>query len=227
MRLLIIEDDQELQKVLKKGLESQGFSVDVTGSGREGLELLDVNEYDLLLLDLNLPDIDGLEILSQIRNDGKNIPVIILSAHNTLSYRVNGLDLGADDYLVKPFDFIELKSRIHAVIRRAYGRSHPEIKIDKLRLIPGNRSAYFDGEMLELSGKEYDLLEYLASNYPEIVSSESIISHIYDDTFDPFSSVLRVHFLNLRKKISRVTPVIKIETIKGVGYRLWVDKSNI
>lgn len=129
MRLLVIEDDQELRSVLVKGLSNQGFQVDYAANGEDGLQLLDLNEYDTLLLDLNLPDIDGLEVLSTLRETGKNTPVIILSARNTISQRTAGLDLGADDYLVKPFDFIELKSRIHAVIRRAYGRSNPDIKI--------------------------------------------------------------------------------------------------
>lgn len=224
MRLLVIEDDLQLQNVLVKGLESQGFQVDAAGNGTNGLAYLSYNEYDTLLLDLNLPDMDGLELLAQLRNEGNNIPIIILSARNTIPQRAAGLDLGADDYLVKPFDFVELNSRIHAVIRRAYGRSNPDIKIGLLRLVPANRSVYYQDIPIELSSKEYDLLEYLASNYPTTVSAESIIAHIYDDSFDPFSSVLRVHFLNLRKKLSKASEKIHIETVKGIGYRLWVEE---
>ncbi|MEG1779134.1 MAG: response regulator transcription factor [Oscillospiraceae bacterium] len=220
MRILIIEDDASLSKLMSQGLDAMGFCTDIASDGTMGEEKIELNTYDAVLLDLNLPDMDGLEVLSNIRKAGNNLPVIIVSARNDVMQRTNGLDLGADDYIVKPFDFSELRARIQAVIRRFYGRSNADISIGDLTINPSIRSISFCGKKLELSAKEFDILEFLASSYPHPVSAEEIIEHVYNEEFDEFSSVLRVHMANLRKKIGRVYSKPVIETLKGKGYRI-------
>ena len=223
MRVLIIEDDKVLSYEMKKGLEQKGFTVDIANSGLAGEEKAYVTNYDVILLDLNLPDKDGLDILSFLRDNNRNIPVIIVSARDRLEDRVSGLDLGADDYIVKPFDFVEMASRIQAVIRRFYGRTNPEIKISQLTINPQKRSVFYEETRVDLSSKEFDILYYLAENYPHVVSSEMIAEHIYDEFFDPFSSVLRVHIANLRKKLKQVAGYDLLITYKGKGYGLCDD----
>ncbi len=221
MRLLIIEDDKRLADEMKIGLERQGFTIDIANTGLEGEEKAYITDYDAVLLDLNLPDKDGLEILSYLRSNERNMPVLIVSARDTASERSTGLDLGADDYIVKPFDFIELTSRIRAVVRRFYGRTNPIITIGSLSINPAIQTALWDNEVIPLSTKEFDILFYLAERHPEIVSSEDIIEHTYNEDFDLFSSVLRVHISNLRKKLQAAIGQNLLITIKGKGYCLW------
>lgn len=226
MRLLIIEDDKQLAGEMKIGLERQGFTVDTAHTGLEGEEKAFVTDYDAVLLDLNLPDKDGIEILSYLRNSGRNMPVLIVSARDTARERSMGLDLGADDYIVKPFDFIELTSRIRAVVRRFYGRTSPKIRIGGLTVDPAVRTALWEGEAIPLSAKEFDILLYLAERHPEVVSGEEIIEHTYNEEFDMFSSVLRVHISNLRKKLQAAGGQNLLVTVKGKGYRLWNDSEK-
>ena len=226
MRLLIIEDDKQLAGEMRIGLERQGFTVDTAHTGLEGEEKAFVTDYDAVLLDLNLPDKDGIEILSYLRSSGRNMPVLIVSARDTARERSAGLDLGADDYIVKPFDFIELTSRIRAVVRRFYGRTNPEIRIGGLTVNPAARTALWEGEAIPLSAKEFDILLYLAERHPEVVSGEEIIEHTYNEEFDLFSSVLRVHISNLRKKLQAAGGQNLLVTIKGKGYRLWNDSEK-
>ncbi len=221
MRLLIIEDDKRLADEMKIGLERQGFTIDIANTGLEGEEKAYITDYDAVLLDLNLPDKDGLEILSYLRSNERNMPVLIVSARDTARERSTGLDLGADDYIVKPFDFIELTSRIRAVVRRFYGRTNPIITIGSLSINPAIQTALWDNEVIPLSTKEFDILFYLAERHPEIVSSEDIIEHTYNEDFDLFSSVLRVHISNLRKKLQAAIGQNLLITIKGKGYCLW------
>lgn len=220
MRILIIEDDKQLSYEMKEGLEQRGFTIDIANTGMEGEEKAYVTNYDVILLDLNLPDKDGIEILTFLRDNDRNIPVIIVSARDEIEHRIRGLDLGADDYIVKPFDFVEMTSRIHAVIRRFYGRLSPQIVIDQLNISPKERSAYYFETSIELTAKEFDILLYIAENYPNVVSSEMIAEHVYDEFFDPFSSVLRVHIANLRRKLIQSAGKDLLITIKGKGYRL-------
>lgn len=221
MRLLIIEDDIQLADEMRTGLERQGFTIDIANTGLDGEEKAYVTDYDAVLLDLNLPDKDGLEILSYLRNNKRNMPVLIVTARDTVRERSTGLDLGADDYIIKPFDFIELTSRIRAVVRRFYGRTNPKITIGSLSVNPATQTALWENEIISLSTKEFDILLYLAERHPEIVSSEDIIEHTYDEDFDPFSSVLRVHISNLRKKLQAAGGQNLLITIKGKGYCLW------
>lgn len=221
MRLLVIEDDRQLSKEMKIGLERQGFLVDIANTGMDGEEKAYVTDYDAVLLDLNLPDKDGLEILSFLRSNGRNLPILIVSARGNVRERSAGLDLGADDYIVKPFDFVELTSRIHAVVRRFYGRTNPKITVGALSVNPAARTVYWEKEAIPLSAKEFDILFYLAECFPQVVSGEQIIEHTYDEEFDLFSSVLRVHISNLRKKLQVASGRNLLITVKGKGYCLW------
>ncbi|MCB2311465.1 response regulator transcription factor [Clostridium tagluense] len=224
MRLLIIEDDKELSYVMKIGLEKSGFTTDVANTGFEGEEKAFANSYDSILLDLNLPDKDGLEILSFLRENDIHTPIIIVSARDEVQQRALGLNSGADDYIIKPFDFVELEARIQAVIRRFYGRTKNEIDLGKIKVYPHTRKVFVGEFETVLSAKEFDILEYLASRSPDIVSSEDIVEHVYDEFYDPFSSVLRVHIANLRKKLTRKGGEGLLITIKGKGYQLCEKK---
>ncbi|MFS0783811.1 response regulator transcription factor [Bacillus sp. 1P06AnD] len=220
MRVLIIEDNIQLALSVKKGLENSGFYVDVSYSGMDGEEKAFVNSYDVILLDLNLPDLDGLEILSFLRNSKSDVPVIIISARDEIDQRALGLDLGADDYIVKPFQLVELRARIQAVIRRFHGRANPVITVGNMVINPAARTVKIDGKLVSLAAKEFDILEYLAEKHPAVVSAEEIAEHIYDENFDPMSSVLRVHLARLRKKLSVASERELLQTIRGKGYFL-------
>lgn len=226
MRLLIIEDDRQLADEMKTGLERQGFTIDIANTGLEGEEKACVTDYDAVLLDLNLPDKDGIDILVFLRNSGRTMPVLIVSARETAKERAAGLDLGADDYIVKPFDFIELTSRIRAVVRRFYGRTSPRITIGGLSVNPATCTAAWENENIPLSGKEFDILLYLAECHPKVVSGEEIIEHTYNEEFDLFSSVLRVHISNLRKKLQAASGQNLLITVKGKGYCLWKNSEK-
>ncbi|MEG1002857.1 response regulator transcription factor [Clostridium sp.] len=223
MRVLIIEDDKQLAETIKKGLGTFGFYSDIANNGLDGDEKALVNKYDAILLDLNLPDKDGLEILKDLRERGIVTPIIIVTARDEIKERTMGLDLGADDYLVKPFDLMELRARIQAVVRRIYGRVNSEIKIDDLVIYPKSRVVKYGLEEVKLSAKEFDILEYICSKHPEVVSSEEIAEHVYDEFFDPFSSVLRVHICNLKKKLKNVSKREMLITLKGKGYKIWEE----
>lgn len=222
MRLLIIEDNKELARSMKAGLEKAGFYIDVSHTGFEGEERAYANGYDAVLLDLNLPDKDGIDILKFLRESGIATPVIIITARDEIEERALGLDLGADDYLTKPFQLLELRARVQAVIRRFHGRATPNIVIESLIINPAARTAEIGGRRLELAAKEFDILEYIASLNPKVVSSEEIAEHIYDENFDPFSSVLRVHLARLRKKLAEAAGYDVLITMRGKGYSLCV-----
>ena len=222
MRLLIIEDNIVLADSMKTGLEKAGFHVDVSYTGAGGEERAYVNGYDAILLDLNLPDKDGIDILKFLRKSNIETPVIIITARDEIEERALGLDLGADDYLTKPFQLLELRARVQAVIRRFHGRTNPQIVINGLIINPSARTAEIDGEPLILVAKEFDILEYISTRHPAIVSSEEIAEHVYDEDFDPFSSVLRVHLTRLRKKLSAAAGYEVLITMRGKGYSLCV-----
>ncbi|SHJ18510.1 DNA-binding response regulator, OmpR family, contains REC and winged-helix (wHTH) domain [Clostridium amylolyticum] len=220
MRVLIIEDNRDLCYSMKTGLEKLGFYIDAAFDAETGEEKAYVNEYDVILLDLNLPDKDGLEILKDFRKSNNNTPVIIVSARDDIEQRTVGLDLGADDYITKPFQISEVRARIQAVIRRFQGRTTPTIKIDGLEIEPAKRVATFNGKIIPLKAKEFDILEYLSMKFPTVVSSEELSEHVYDENFDPFSSVLRVHITRLRKKLTDASGYEMLQTMRGKGYYL-------
>lgn len=223
MRALIIEDHKELADGVKAHLIQENYQVDVAYEGLIGEEKAYVNCYDVILLDLNLPDKDGIEILKFLRDEGIDTPVVIITARDELEERTLGLDAGADDYIGKPFQLKEVSARIRAVIRRYHGRSNPIITIGSLSIDPASRQAKWNQQLIPLNVKEFDILEYLAIRHPAVVSSEEITEHIYDDDFDPFSSILRVHLTRLRRKLNSATGKDILSNMRGKGYYLCVE----
>lgn len=220
MRILIIEDNRELAMSVQKGLERENFSVDLAFSGLVGEEKAYVNTYDAILLDLNLPDRDGLSILNFLRESTVDTPIIITTARDEIEERAKGLDFGADDYLVKPFELLELVARIRAVIRRFHGRTTPFIKIDQLMIDPVKRFVSYGATEVVLKPKEFDILLCIAQQHPAVVSTEKIAEHVYDENFDPFSSVLRVHLARLKKQLAQASGKELLKTIRAKGYQL-------
>ena len=220
MRLLVVEDYRPLQQSLVKGLREAGFAVDTTRDGKEGLWYATSNEYDVIILDLMLPGMDGLEILRKMRNQGKKSHVLILTAKDTVQDRVTGLDLGADDYLVKPFAFEELMARIRALLRRSYRQKNPSIKIKDLQLDLTSQRVWRCQEEIQLTPREYVLLEYLAMRAGQMVSRSDIWEHVYEFSSSASSNVVDVYIGYLRRKIERPNKPALIHTVRGRGYLL-------
>ena len=224
MRLLVIEDHAPLRKTLARGLRDAGYAVDTTGSGVDGLWYAQNHPYDVVILDVMLPGIDGFEVLRRLRGAGQTTHVLVLTARDAVADRVTGLDLGADDYLVKPFAFDELLARLRAMVRRRYDRADPVIRIDDLEVDTRARRARRGGRVLELSAREYALLEYLAHRAGEIVSRTELWDHAYDEAAEPGSNVLDVHISHLRKKIDDGQARKLIHTRRGQGYVLGEER---
>jgi two-component system copper resistance phosphate regulon response regulator CusR len=220
MRLLLVEDYRPLRQSLMKGLREAGFAVDVTGDGNEGLWYATGNEYDVIILDLMLPGMDGLEILKKVRREGRKACVLILTAKDTVQDRVVGLDLGADDYLVKPFAFEELLARIRALLRRNYHEKSPAVEIDDLRIDLATQRVWRGQEEIQLTPREYALLEYLAMRTGQTVSRTDIWEHVYEFNSSASSNVVDVYVGYLRKKIERPNRPSLIHTARGRGYSL-------
>lgn len=220
MRILVIEDYQPLRKSLEQGLHEAGFAVDATGDGTEGLWYIRGGEYDVIVLDLMLPGMDGLTILRTLRAEGKQSPVLILTAKDTVQDRIHGLDQGADDYLIKPFAFGELLARIRALVRRGYRKKTAELVLDDLRIDLSTRQVYRDGSVIPLSPREYALLEYLAMRAGEVVSRTDIWEHVYEFNSTAESNVVDVYIGYLRKKLDRPDTPSLIQTIRGRGYQM-------
>lgn len=220
MRMLVIEDEQDLASAIKKGLEMEGFAVDIALDGEEGCHLAEIHAYDIIILDLNLPDRNGLDVLQHIRHLSKQIRVLILTALSDTSSRVKGLNLGADDYLGKPFDFEELKARIRALLRRDLLRESPLLTYGPIELNPITMTVTCAGQQLTLTRKEFALLQYFLSHPDRVVSSEELVEHVWDQHADPFSNSVRVHITTLRSKIRSVIHANFLNTVPGYGYRL-------
>jgi two-component system copper resistance phosphate regulon response regulator CusR len=220
MRLLLVEDYPPLQKSLATGLREAGFAVDTTRDGQEGLWYATSNEYDVIILDLMLPGIDGLEILKRIRAKGLKTHVLILTAKDTVEDRVAGLNLGADDYLIKPFAFEELLARVRALLRRSYQEKNPCFRIKDLRIDFAAQRLWRGGEEIQLTAREYALLEYLAMRANQTISRSDIWEHVYEFNSSASSNVVDVYIGYLRKKIERPNKPILIHTVRGRGYRL-------
>jgi len=220
MRLLVVEDYRPLQQSLVKGLREAGFAVDSTRDGQEGLWYAMGNEYDVIILDLMLPGMDGLEILKNIRSKGRKIHVLILTAKDTTQDRVTGLDLGADDYLVKPFAFEELLARVRALLRRSYRQKNPSIKIKDLQIDLATQRVWLGREEIQLTPREYVLLEYLAMRAGQMVSRSDIWEHVYEFSSSASSNVVDVYIGYLRKKIEQPNKPALIHTVRGRGYLL-------
>jgi DNA-binding response OmpR family regulator len=220
MRILLVEDYLPLQKSLAKGLREAGFAVDFTGDGQEGLWYAMSNDYDVIILDLMLPKIDGLSILKQLRTKNKNNHILILTAKGTVDDRIKGLDLGADDYLVKPFAFGELLARIRALMRRRYEQKHPDLNVHDLRIDAASRRVWRADEEIILTPREYMLLEYLAMRAGQVVSRTDIWEHVYEFNSEASSNVVDVYIGYLRKKVEKEDKPLLLRTVRGQGYIL-------
>jgi DNA-binding response OmpR family regulator len=223
MRVLIVEDQDRLRNWLKKGLEEADFAVDATGDGKEGLWYALGNSYDVVILDLMLPGMDGMSILRRLREAGHEDQVLILTAKDTVPDRVKGLDQGADDYLVKPFAFDELLARVRALVRRSYGRHSAVIEIGDLRIDTAKRQVWRGEQEVALRAMEYKLLEYLAHRAGETVSRTDIWEHLYDFRSQTASNVVDVYVANLRRKLDHPGEKSLIQTRRGLGYVLGTD----
>lgn len=220
MRILVIEDEKRLAAILKKGLEESGFVVDVALDGEDGLFMAETYPYDAALLDILLPKVDGLTVLKTLRAKKIGVPVLMLTAMGELEDRVRGLNLGADDYLIKPFDFSELLARLNTVIRRCMGKASPIIVIDDLSLNMNAKTVTRSGKEINLSAKEYNLLEYLALNSGRVIGRTELTEHLYDTEFDLDSNVIDVYVNYLRNKIDKGYDRQLIVTVRGAGYVL-------
>ena len=220
MRILVVEDEAKVARALKEGLEREGYEIGVAGTGEEGYFLLDAKSYDLVVLDVMLPGRNGLEVLAALRTRDHDVPVLILTARDTVRDRVLGLDAGADDYLVKPFAFPELAARIRALLRRGRSESTPRLRVADLELDASTRRVTREGRPLELTAREFELLEYLLRNSGRVVSREMLARDVWKETgrATPLDNVIDVHIARLRRKVDDAHGAKLIHTIRGVGF---------
>jgi len=220
MKVLLVEDYVPLRKSVARGLQEAGFAVDATGDGEEGLWYARSGDYDVIVLDLMLPKVDGLTILRRLREREDPVPVLILTARDTVPDRVRGLDLGADDYLVKPFAFEEFLARVRALVRRKYETRSPSVQVGDLTVDTSRRTARRGGRTIELTPREYALLELLALRAGQVVSRTEIWEHLYDFAAEPGSNVIDVYIGHLRKRLEAGGRPRLIHTRRGLGYML-------
>ncbi len=224
MRILVVEDDTKIASFLEKGLREAGFSVDVCHDGLEGLSLALTEPYRAAVVDIMLPELDGLSLIEKIRARGIEIPVLILSARQSVDDRIEGLQRGGDDYMIKPFSFNELLARIQALLRRGQKSTEPAtLTFDELQLDPLQREVRRQGKKIELPGKEYALLELLMRNPGRVLAKTSILEQIYDYSFDPQTNVVDVLVCRLRNRIDKEYQNKLIHTVRGMGYVLRVE----
>lgn len=220
MRVLIVEDDSRLLTQLDVLLQKNGYSVDLADDGQKAQFLLQEHTYDLAIIDIGLPIVDGFEVIQKARKNDVSCPILILTARDRWQEKVEGLDAGADDYLTKPFHNEELLARINALIRRAAGKAHPTIEKGPLSLDTLSEEVTVSGQHVELTAYEFKVLEYLLLNPQKIVSKTELTEHIYDQDFDLDSNVIEVFVGRLRKKIDPDGSINPIETLRGRGYRI-------
>ncbi len=217
MRILIVEDEKGIAGFLKEGLEEEGFAVDIANEGKKGLELASINDYDMLLLDWNLPGISGVEICRKFRKENTSVPVIFLTARDTVQDTVYGLEAGANDYIKKPFEFEELLARIRVQLRSKNGE-HTLLTLGDIELNLDTHRVFRNSKEIELTPKEFSLLEYLIRNKGKVCTRTRIIEHVWDIHFDSDTSVIDVYINFLRKKLDTGNSPNLIHTIRGVGY---------
>lgn len=220
MRILVVEDEKELCQAIAEGLRIDGYAVDTCYDGAEALELCDVEPYDLIVLDLNLPGLDGMEVLRQIRLVNQEIKIVILSARGQLEDKVKGLDMGANDYLTKPFHFEELEARIRGLLRRKFIQQDTQLICGEIHFDTASRTVLVKGNQIALTRKEMALLEYFLMNQERIVSQEELIEHLWDGSVNSFSNSIRVHISSLRKKLKSNLGYDPIVNKVGQGYIL-------
>lgn len=222
MRVLLVEDSERLQRSVSAGLRRSGYAVDIAGDGDTGLWRAKSNDYDAIILDLMLPGLDGLSVLAGMRAAGRDAHVLVLTARDTVEDRVRGLRAGADDYLVKPFSFDELLARVEALTRRRHGRTHPTIRVGDIVIDTAARVVRRGDDVIDLSPREYALLDYLAARGDAVVSRTEIEAHIYDDRAELMSNVVDAAVYALRRKIDTPGRPSLIVTRRGMGYSLRV-----
>lgn len=225
MRLLVVEDEPQLNQSLCDYLRQQGFVIDSANDGHEGLYLAEENPYDLAIVDLGLPGIDGIELIKKVREQGITYPILILTARGNWQDKVSGLEAGADDYLVKPFHNEELRARANALIRRSNGHASPVLNFGPISLDTSAKQVSVNGQSLELTSYEYNTLEYLAHNAGKVVSKTELTEHLYDQDFDRDSNTIEVFVGRLRKKLDPTGELKPIATLRGQGYRLTIERN--
>ena len=220
MRILVVEDEATAAGVLAKGLREHAYAVDIANDGVAALEQASINPYDLLIVDVLLPGIDGFEVCRRLRAEGTSVPVLMLTALGRLDDRVEGLDAGADDYLLKPYHFKELLARVRALLRRGPALASAVLSVRDLSIDTRARRVERAGRPVQLTTKEYSLLEYLVRRQGEVVGRADIAEHVWDDSFDPLSNLIEVYIQRLRRKIDDGHDVKLIHTRRGAGYTL-------
>ena len=218
MRILVVEDEKKVAVFIKKGLEEETYAVDVAYDGEAGLHLGSGGQYDLIILDIMLPKMDGLEVLLQLRDQGRDVPILLLTAKDAVDDRGAGLNKGADDYLTKPFAFSELLARVRVLLRRGKAEVKTTLQISDLTLDLVSHKVNRGGDEIELTGKEYSLLEYFMRNQEKVLTRTMIAEHVWDYNFDTFTNVIDVYINHLRKKIDKDRQSKLLHTLRGVGY---------
>jgi DNA-binding response OmpR family regulator len=220
MRILVIEDDKDLAQFIRKGLQEERHAVDVAEDGEAGLELASSGGYDLMIVDVMLPKLDGLSFCRRVRGWGDQTPILLLTARDSVEDKVAGLDTGADDYLTKPFAFAELVARVRALIRRGGPAPASELKAADLVVDPAAHRVWRGGKEINLTNKEYALLEYLLRNRNRVLTRTAIIEHVWGLNYDPMTNIVDVHIRALRAKMDKDFSPPLITTVRGVGYML-------
>jgi DNA-binding response OmpR family regulator len=220
MRILLVEDDVDIARFIRKGLVEQSYAVDVATTGEEALYQTSIGVYDGIILDWIIPEPDGMEICRALRAQGLTLPILMLTARDLVSDRIAGLDAGADDYLVKPFEFGELLARVRAMLRRPGFVHKPLLTVGGLEIDTRSHRVRVDGQAVELTTKEYALVEYMARNAGQVVGREEIADHVWNQEFDPFTNLIEVYVNRLRRNFGKVSSKKLIHTIRGAGYML-------
>jgi DNA-binding response OmpR family regulator len=220
MRFLVVEDERKVASFIRQGLEEEGHAVDVATDGEEAGLLAHVNDYDAILLDIMLPKKNGYQVAAELRREGRTTPILMLTSRDATEDVVRGLDAGGDDYLAKPFHFEELLARLRALTRRGGAGRLEELRLGPLTMDLPRHRVTVDGERLDLTPKEFQLLEFLLLHADEVVRRTVLLEKVWDMHFDPESNVVDVHVGNLRRKLAAATPALQLETVRGVGFRL-------
>ena len=220
MKILIVEDEKILNNTINKSLKDAGYEVESAFEGFDAMEMIEIESYDLIVLDLNLPNMDGMEILKNLRKEDVETKVLILSARSQIQDKVEGLDAGANDFLQKPFHLDELKARVRSLTRRNFIQNNTELSFDKIKFDSKNRTIFIDDKELKLTRKESGILEYLLLNQGRPVSQEELIDHVWDSSVDLLSNSIRVHISALRRKLKQELGYDPIENRIGIGYLL-------
>ena len=218
MKILVVEDERDLNRIITKHLKKNNYSVDSCFDGQEALDFISYSEYDLIITDIMMPNVDGYEFIDKLRANKNNTPVIMLTAKDALEDKIVGLDSGADDYIVKPFEFDELLARIRVLMRRNYGLATNIIQIEEVTLDIAKKQVVKSGEIIDLTGKEYEVLEYLMKNKGSILSRDQILNHVWDYEYVGASNIVDVIIKNIRKKLDRGEGNTIIFTKRGLGY---------